>query len=470
MSENFPSFRRFFRAIDAAPKVIFLALYDRRRTIVIVAVALLVLHLTATITTQVMMDREIARAEAAGEMLSYASLWAELPTGKKNAAKTYLRAFDALRFSRDEFRAKDYAEWGPQWTTNARQLVTANPSALSFLKKASQIPYLGNLHFKASLYPESDLFQGMQKLAALVEAKATVAVADGKPEEALAACAILLRMADHSLRLPGGKGYFSGFVRYRRALEVLEKVLSRTDPSPAACRRFSTQMGQVDIRARFKEARREYVSADGWQLYAAVLSPRYAEEFSEIEYEIRDKHPHPRWAQFLVRCDPTLCRPLLNLDRLVYIRAMQQREKAANLPWPQSDRRLKDIDKGENLARSPWIITWLATLGMTDLYARHPNGAVAHYGASQIALALKAYKGEQGRYPNSLADLEEAGWKLPTDPFTGKPYHYRKERKGFLLWSLGPDMQDDGGVFRRPLYRKGEYLQQPYDVPVRVTR
>ena len=39
---------------------------------------------------------------------------------------------------------------------------------------------------------------------------------------------------------------------------------------------------------------------------------------------------------------------------------------------------------------------------------------------------------------------------LPTDPFTGKPFVYRRSGAGFRLYSLGPDQQDDDGVSRDP--------------------
>lgn len=31
------------------------------------------------------------------------------------------------------------------------------------------------------------------------------------------------------------------------------------------------------------------------------------------------------------------------------------------------------------------------------------------------------------------------------DPFSGKPFAYRREGSGFCLYSIGPNLKDDGG-------------------------
>jgi hypothetical protein len=49
-------------------------------------------------------------------------------------------------------------------------------------------------------------------------------------------------------------------------------------------------------------------------------------------------------------------------------------------------------------------------------------------------------------YPGSLADLRRVvGWPLPEDPFSGKPFVYRRKDSTYLLYSIGPDLKDDGG-------------------------
>ena len=41
------------------------------------------------------------------------------------------------------------------------------------------------------------------------------------------------------------------------------------------------------------------------------------------------------------------------------------------------------------------------------------------------------------------------GWKLPDDPFSGKALIYKPRAKGFVIYSIGPNMKDNGGVLPR---------------------
>ncbi|HLK58106.1 MAG TPA: hypothetical protein VKU00_16180 [Chthonomonadaceae bacterium] len=76
----------------------------------------------------------------------------------------------------------------------------------------------------------------------------------------------------------------------------------------------------------------------------------------------------------------------------------------------------------------------------------------------QTEIALYRYRVEQGRYPSSLAELTPNYLpSVPDDPFGGKtgvPLHYQVKTQGrsFLLYSLGPDLKDDGG---KPQLRSG---------------
>jgi hypothetical protein len=63
-----------------------------------------------------------------------------------------------------------------------------------------------------------------------------------------------------------------------------------------------------------------------------------------------------------------------------------------------------------------------------------------------IVCALEAHKMKQGSYPTALADLTpEFITKLPTDPFSGKNYLYRKVGDSFVLYSVSANEKDDGG-------------------------
>jgi hypothetical protein len=77
-----------------------------------------------------------------------------------------------------------------------------------------------------------------------------------------------------------------------------------------------------------------------------------------------------------------------------------------------------------------------------------------------VALALHAYKLENNRYPDSLAQLvPEYLNHIPTDPFArSEPLRYKRDGDKYILYSIGPDGEDDGGqaftAWRQPAPRQ----------------
>ena len=68
----------------------------------------------------------------------------------------------------------------------------------------------------------------------------------------------------------------------------------------------------------------------------------------------------------------------------------------------------------------------------------------------EIAFALAAYRGVNGRYPEKLNDLAPKYLSsVPRDLFSGKPLIYRPSVKGYLFYSVGPNGRDDDGQFFR---------------------
>ena len=67
---------------------------------------------------------------------------------------------------------------------------------------------------------------------------------------------------------------------------------------------------------------------------------------------------------------------------------------------------------------------------------------------ARIACALERFRLARGTYPEALAKLEpEFIDKIPAEIVNGEPYRYgRTEDGSFLLYSVGADLRDDGGL------------------------
>lgn len=65
----------------------------------------------------------------------------------------------------------------------------------------------------------------------------------------------------------------------------------------------------------------------------------------------------------------------------------------------------------------------------------------------RLGLALEGYRSREGKYPVALSNLGLPEAAI-TDPFTGQPFIYRPEGDNVLVYSVGFDREDDGGVPR----------------------
>jgi hypothetical protein len=63
-----------------------------------------------------------------------------------------------------------------------------------------------------------------------------------------------------------------------------------------------------------------------------------------------------------------------------------------------------------------------------------------------IALALSAYRTEHGQYPDELRSLQPTYLaRLPKDPWNSGDYRYHRHEDGYLLYSVGPNGNDNAG-------------------------
>jgi len=72
----------------------------------------------------------------------------------------------------------------------------------------------------------------------------------------------------------------------------------------------------------------------------------------------------------------------------------------------------------------------------------------AFYEAVPTVLTLKRWRLAKGEYPSGLQELVDGGYlkSLPADPYSDGPLKYHRRGDDFVLYSVGADFDDDGGV------------------------
>lgn len=85
-------------------------------------------------------------------------------------------------------------------------------------------------------------------------------------------------------------------------------------------------------------------------------------------------------------------------------------------------------------------------------------------------LAVERYRLARGALPETLRDLVPTYIPdVPSDPFDGKPLRYKRLERGYVIYSVGPDGNDDGGKEPPPAV-KGKPNTSAYDITFIVER
>jgi hypothetical protein len=110
----------------------------------------------------------------------------------------------------------------------------------------------------------------------------------------------------------------------------------------------------------------------------------------------------------------------------------------------------RDIEKmsGHNSISRLLSADWPMALFMPNLnfFEIRWETSRAQRRLTEVALALAASKIDHGAYPATLTELSPKDLKtVPLDPFSDKPFIYRPNAATYTLYSVGPNMIDDGG-------------------------
>jgi len=138
---------------------------------------------------------------------------------------------------------------------------------------------------------------------------------------------------------------------------------------------------------------------------------------------------------------------LSHMDLCAYLKIMGRYVERGRLPFPE---RVQGDDNAveREVAQLPryYILTRMLTPALGRAFTEHAN-CVARLRCAVAALGVERYRLANNALPEKLEDvvpkhLEE----IPADPFDGKPLRYKKLDKGYVIYSIGPNGVDDGGI------------------------
>jgi len=257
--------------------------------------------------------------------------------------------------------------------------------------------------------------------ARLVAAEALLLGRRNNTNEAFDWCEVALRMSQHVASEPTLIAQLVSYAIQTIALQPLKDYLSAAEVPPEGAVKFEEYLRQIDLYEGFHRA------MIGERAFGLDSLDQLGEPFGK-----EAKIPQAAKSLFLVG----------------YLEMMEKEIEINKLPY-----RLAKVQMDALEQQLKADIKYSLAAMMIPAYkhaTQKRDWQVAEIGLCRVVLALKAYQCERHVYPKTLAELQQGlDWPLPQDPFSGKDFIYRCEGEGFILYSIGQDLEDDGGLPER---------------------
>jgi hypothetical protein len=496
----FPTFRAIPRGLLAVPRWVGRFVRRTWRPIVVVLAVLVAVHLVLNVIAGRRLEAELSRLRAEGAPLTLAEAAPPEVPDSQNAAVLYRKAFRGLDNSDDmkvvasftKVPHESAAYRKPPPTFAELQAVVARHQAdFTLLRQGSLRPACRfPVDWNAGAALTLPHMEGIRNAARFLAAKALVDARQGRAGDALDDLAVAVRMANHIAPEPTLIAQLVRVACLGIVYGVLPEVLAAAPPTPAESRPLYDLLGRTDLAGPWVHAMEGERCFSLWVFDNLRRQPRGA--------ELADLVGMPDWrmalgervrtwvARFAVihlwRAARAVWGPFLRLDEVYCLRQWRENLQITALPYRQARNRIEKFELRRE-TRSPWYA--LVSRVVVAVFARATQArdeGIARIGLMQAALALREYQIEHRGYPASLAQLRAGGgWAIPDDPFSGNPFIYRRQGAGYLIYSIGPDLKDSGGLDqvsvaeiarRLPPSRQGRlpWWQIAYDIPLRMER
>jgi len=147
-------------------------------------------------------------------------------------------------------------------------------------------------------------------------------------------------------------------------------------------------------------------------------------------------------------------------DQIFYLKTMRRLIEIAELPLPEQMAAAEEHDSETRRGFRSGLkiivhkrITAICSLMLPAMKRVLDSNAtcIARIRCAQAAVLIEKFRLDEQSLPTNLNELmPEYLSAIPIDPFSGKPVLYKKLDKGYVVYSVGGNLIDDGGVGRTP--------------------
>ena len=371
-----------------------------------------------------------------------------------------LKAFEQLGAAEQKFPPD-------VWVTYKAQVLEAARPALKTFRQALAYPHWRvvdptNFFTRGGLQPA---FGHLCEFARLLRAEALQRKRKGDVDGALESCQTILKLCRHMDDEP----YLIAFLVQRAifaigARALWDEVLSDADAPATAYRAVLAELRAWDIDRDFVRALKgERVFTNEMYEWLRSETQKLRNPFSLWQTVVGEKSvdlmfllsPRNWFAENQLLMLDFYCQLILIAQKGVPYDRQQVRQLIAKFK--------RKCRKGWTVTLGKWEISGgrfaEVSIDTYDPLLDLVTDTHALQRVTEVALALRLYRKERGRYPEDLQALAPKFLpSVPSDPYDGKPLRYRKLAKGFKVWSVGGNRKDDGGVKVRDWWRRGDLV------------
>jgi len=426
-------------------------------------------------------EQELQRLRQAGEPTQLADLLPPIPP-HQDGTPFYQAAIQQIKAAQTSLpppiwdNLYNFISRRPTQPVNladVEKALKAVKPALATLRRALTYPHMRLTNWNVDepfsvtlIFPD---FFPLWEFTRLLSAEALWCKRKGDLNGAVDSCVAALRLT----RRMGGEPSLSAFLVqgaiFSVSMGTIQRVLEDADPSPQAYQALLRELQARDIDRDFVWAlqtervwviwmcdgmRKEVVKASRWDINNNLVNEH--DDRTELSVWLTGKAN------------------LIAQNELMMLRRLRQAitfaRKGVPYDWAQIDRWEKAWEQATSKGRTifdlgahkvtwqPYALAAALTPTLSTVFRR-----VATYHALQrlceTAIALRLYRKEHRRYPETLQELVPKYLpSVPTDPFDGKPLRYRREGAGFRLWSIGENMKDEGGMGGKRRWVEGDIV------------
>jgi len=137
---------------------------------------------------------------------------------------------------------------------------------------------------------------------------------------------------------------------------------------------------------------------------------------------------------------------LLELDEMSYLDLMERYVNTTRLPPPECIAASHAVNAKAGHVSQLHVLCHELLPALDNVVIKEGRRA-AIVRDMESAVAIERYRLTNGNLPSQLSDLVPTFLPaVPNDPFDGKPLRYKMLTKGYVVYSVGDDREDNGGV------------------------